>query len=72
MQNLSKREVFEANLKGNLYRIWNRLSSGSYMPPPVLRFEIPKGDGKVRPLGIPSISDPIAKMVVKRYLEPVL
>jgi group II intron reverse transcriptase/maturase len=63
---------FEANLKDNLYRIWNRLSSGSYMPPPVLRVEIPKGDGTLRPLGIPSISDRIAQMVVKRYLEPVL
>ena len=47
-------EDFEANLKDNLYRIWNRMSSGSYMPPPVLRVEIPKGDGKLRPLGIPT------------------
>ena len=45
---------FEKNLKGNLYKIWNRMSSGSYMPPPVKRVEIAKSDGTLRPLGIPT------------------
>lgn len=63
---------FEEGLSNNLYRLWNRMSSGSYMPPPVRRVEIPKSDGKMRPLGIPTVSDRIAPMVVKRYLEPIL
>jgi group II intron reverse transcriptase/maturase len=63
---------FEKDLKNNLYRLWNRMSSGSYMPPPVRRVDIPKGDGGTRPLGIPTVSDRIAQMVVKRYLEPLL
>jgi RNA-directed DNA polymerase len=63
---------FEADLKGNLYRLWNRMSSGSYMAPPVRRVEIPKSDGKVRPLGIPTVGDRIAQMVVKQRLEPLL
>lgn len=45
---------FEADLENNLYKLWNRLSSGSYFPPPVRRVDIPKSDGKTRPLGIPS------------------
>lgn len=45
---------FEKDLKNNLYRLWNRMSSGSYMPPPVRRVNIPKGDGGTRPLGIPT------------------
>jgi RNA-directed DNA polymerase len=61
---------FEENLKGNLYKIWNRMSSGSYFPPPVRRVDIPKGGGKMRPLGIPTVADRIAQMVVKKYLEP--
>jgi len=65
-------EEFELNLKDNLYKIWNRLSSGSYFPQPVLRVEIPKSDGKIRPLGIPTIADRIAQMVVKQQLEPSL
>lgn len=65
-------EAFEEDLKGNLYKLWNRLASGSYFPPPVLRVEIPKGDGWMRPLGIPTVSDRIAQMVVKQYLEPEL
>ncbi|KAI3603865.1 Retron-type RNA-directed DNA polymerase (plasmid) [Cupriavidus necator H850] len=64
---------FEADLKNNLYRIWNRMSSGSYMPPPVLRVDIPKDGGAgTRPLGIPTISDRVAQTVVKRYLEPLV
>ena len=51
-------EDFEQDLSNNLYRIWNRMSSGSYFPPPVRRVDIPKGDsGKTRPLGIPAVSD---------------
>ena len=63
---------FEADLSNNLYKLWNRLSSGSYFPPPVRRVDIPKGDGRTRPLGIPTVSDRIAQMVVKRYLEPLV
>jgi RNA-directed DNA polymerase len=61
---------FEKKLNNNLYRIWNRMSSGSYVPPPVLRVMIPKADGKLRPLGIPTVGDRVAQMVVKRKLEP--
>lgn len=61
---------FEKRLKTNLYRIWNRMSSGSYFPPPVLRVMIPKGDGQERPLGIPTVGDRVAQMVVKMFLEP--
>ncbi len=64
--------IFEEDLKNNLYKIWNRMSSGSYFPPPVLRVEIPKGDGKMRALGIPTVADRIAQMVVKSQLEPEL
>ncbi len=63
---------FEVNLKNNLYKLWNRLSSGSYHVPPVLRIEIPKGQGKTRPLGIPTVADRIAQMVVKQRIEPEL
>jgi retron-type reverse transcriptase len=65
---------FEADLANNLYKLWNRMSSGSYMPPPVRRVDIPKGDSKTetRPLGIPTVADRIAQEVVKRYLEPIL
>jgi len=64
--------TFEANLENNLYKLWNRLSSGSYIPPPVLRVEIPKSDGGRRALGIPTVADRVAQMVVKGYLEPLL
>jgi RNA-directed DNA polymerase len=65
-------EDFEADLENNLYKIWNRMSSGSYFPPPVKRVEIPKADGGMRPLGIPTVSDRVAQTVVKRQLEPEL
>jgi RNA-directed DNA polymerase len=65
-------EDFEKNLKDNLYRIWNRMSSGSYMPSAVKLVEIPKSGGGKRPLGIPTVSDRIAQMVVVRVLEPKL
>lgn len=62
---------FEKDLKNNLFKLWNRMSSGSYFPPPVKLVEIPKSNtGKTRPLGIPTVSDRIAQMVVKRMLEP--
>lgn len=63
-------EGFEKKLQNNLYRIWNRMSSGSYMPPPVRRVMIPKADGGQRPLGIPTVGDRVAQMVVKMELEP--
>lgn len=63
-------EAFERNLSRNLYKIWNRLSSGCYMPPPVKRVDIPKSDGKTRPLGIPTVSDRVAQMAVKMVQEP--
>jgi len=64
--------TFEKDLKGNLYKVWNRMSSGSYIPPPVRLVEIPKGDGKMRPLGIPTVADRIAQMVAKLTLEPMV
>ena len=63
---------FEENLSANLYKLWNRLASGSYFPPPVRRVEIPKGDGRTRPLGIPTVADRIAQMVVTRFLQPAI
>ena len=63
-------EMFENNLDNELYKLWNRMSSGSYMAPPVKRVEIEKSDGKVRPLGIPTVADRVAQMVVKMTLEP--
>jgi RNA-directed DNA polymerase len=63
---------FERNLKRNLYKIWNRMSSGSYFPPPVRTVKIPKATGGERQLGIPTVSDRIAQMVVKLRLEPVI
>jgi len=65
-------QAFEKNLRDNLYKIWNRMSSGSYFPPPVRRVDIPKADGRTRPLGIPTVGDRIAQMVVKMDLEPKL
>jgi RNA-directed DNA polymerase len=65
---------FEVDLSDNLYKLWNRMSSGSYFPPPVRRVDIPKGPGKTgtRPLGIPTVADRTAQMVVKRFLEPLV
>ena len=63
-------EDFDKKLKDNLYKIWNRMSSGSYFPPPVLAVEIDKDGGGKRKLGIPTVSDRIAQMVVKSRLEP--
>jgi len=65
-------EEFDGDLENNLYRIWNRMASGSYMPLPVRRVDISKGEGKTRPLGIPTVSDRIAQAVAKRYLEAIL
>jgi RNA-directed DNA polymerase len=65
-------EMFEADLKCNLYRIWNRMSSGSYFPPAVKRVEIAKRKGGTRILGVPTVSDRVAQMVVKLYVEPQL
>lgn len=63
-------EKFEEDLKGNLYKIWNRMSSGSYFPPPVKMVEIPKKTGGIRKLGVPTIGDRVAQMVTKLYFEP--
>jgi RNA-directed DNA polymerase len=65
-------EDFERNLKRNLYKIWNRLSSGSYFPPPVRTVMIPKAKGGERALGIPTVADRVAQMVVKNRLEPLV
>ncbi|MDQ3149641.1 MAG: group II intron reverse transcriptase/maturase, partial [Chloroflexota bacterium] len=62
---------FESDLKGNLYKLWNRMSSGSYMPPPVRAVEIPKKGGHgVRVLGVPTVADRVAQTVARLYLEP--
>ena len=65
-------EEFEADKLRQLYKIWNRLSSGSYFPPAVRAVEIPKKDGSTRKLGIPTVGDRVAQQVVKCYLEPSL
>lgn len=62
-------EGFESNLKGNLYKVWNRMSSGTYFPPPVRAVEIPKAGGGVRVLGVPTIADRVAQTVVAMELE---
>src|SRR5277367_2351747 len=64
--------TFDKDLKGNLYKVWNRMSSGSYFPPPVRLVEIPKDNGGTRPLGIPTVGDRVAQMVVKMVLEPMV
>jgi RNA-directed DNA polymerase len=64
---------FEKDRDKNLYRIWNRMSSGSYFPPPVKAVEIPKAGGKgVRVLGVPTVADRVAQTVARMYLEPTV
>jgi RNA-directed DNA polymerase len=63
---------FEADLRDNLYKIWNRMSSGSYFPPPVRAVAIPKKSGGQRLLGVPTVADRVAQMVVKQMIEPNL
>ena len=62
-------DKFEEKLNNNLYKIWNRMSSGSYFPSPVMAVEIPKKTGGVRRLGIPTIMDRVAQMVARMYVE---
>ena len=62
-------EKFEEKLNNNLYKIWNRMSSGSYFPSPVMAVEIPKKSGGTRRLGIPTITDRVAQMVARMYVE---
>lgn len=64
--------MFEQKLSENLYKLWNRMSSGSYFPPPVKQVEIPKKSGGTRKLGIPTVSDRIAQTVIKLIIEPIL
>jgi len=64
--------MFEQNLSGNLYKLWNRMSSGSYVPPPVKQVEIPKAKGCTGKLGVPTVSDRVAQSVAKLMIEPVL
>ena len=61
---------FEVDMENNLYKLWNRLASGSYFPPAVKAVPIPKKNGGKRILGIPTVSDRIAQMVVKQAIEP--
>ena len=63
---------FDKDLEKNLHKLWNRMASGSYFPPPVRRVEIPKSSGGVRSLGIATVADCLAQMVVKQLLEPQL
>ena len=65
-------ERFEMKLGDNLYKLWNRMSSGSYFPPPVKAVPIPKKSGGVRILGIPTVADRVAQTAVKMWLEPRL
>jgi RNA-directed DNA polymerase len=62
-------EVFEAGLGNNLYKIWNRMSSGTYFPPPVRAVEIPKSSGGTRVLGVPTVGDRVAQTVAALALE---
>jgi hypothetical protein len=64
-------EAFESKLSDDLYKLWNRLCSGSYFPPPVKAVPIPKKSGGTRLLGVPTVADRIAQTVVKQILEPI-
>ncbi len=61
---------YEADISKQLYKVWNRLTSGSYFPPEVMLMQIPKANGKLRDLGIPTVGDRVAQQVIKTYLEP--
>ena len=63
---------FEEHLNNNLYKLWNRMASGSYFPKPVRAVAIPKKNGGIRILGIPTVEDRIAQMVAKMYFEPLV
>ena len=63
---------YEKELRGNTYKLWNRMTSGSYYPQPVREKEIAKKSGGTRKLGIPTVADRIARQVVKTYLEPTV
>jgi RNA-directed DNA polymerase len=65
-------EAYEKDLKNNLYKLWNRMSSGTYFPKPVKGVEIPKKNGKIRLLGVPTVSDRVAQMVVQMNFEPLV
>jgi len=65
-------EQFDADLRRNLYKLWNRMSSGSYFPPPVRAVSIPKKTGGQRILGVPTVADRVAQIVVKQLIEPDL
>lgn len=65
-------KAFDEDVVNNLYKLWNRLASGSYMPPAVKRVEIPKAGGGVRPLGVPTVADRIAQTVIRAMLEPIV
>ena len=65
-------ELFESDLKSNLYKIWNRMSSGSYFPPPVRAVSIPKKSGGQRILGVPTVADRVVQTVVKQVIEPTI
>jgi RNA-directed DNA polymerase len=62
-------ETFEADLSNNLYKLWNRMASGSYIPPPVKQVEIAKKNGGIRVLGVPTVADRVAQQVVKARIE---
>ena len=66
----SRSQHLRLTCKGNLYKLWNRLSSGTYFPPPVRAVEIPKKTGGTRTLGVPTVADRVAQTVVRMYLEP--
>lgn len=65
-------DQFEQNLGNNLYKLWNRMGSGSYFPPPVKAVPIPKKSGGVRMLGVPTVADRVAQTVAKQLLEPII